>query len=331
MTDIVGTTPVGVRDFTPDMAADFYQLQSALTGTFEANGFQRVLTPAFELAHVFERGLSSAEASRLLRFVDPQNGEVLTLRSDITPQIARLIAGPMAHVKAPVRLCYFGRVFRLREHLEFQRRELAQAGVELIGPPGADADAEVIRVCADSLEAADVRQCHFSLGHVGILHAALGGLDISDTEAQELRALLLKKDAAGVKSLGIKRGIAGDRLDALVSLCTLYGTPDDVMERASIELACIPNVGQYIARIQEILAVLKGHNCTQNMVLDLGEMLGFGYYTGFVFHVYIASNGEAIASGGRYDTLIAKYGRDIPAAGFAIDEEGLTETQHRER
>ncbi|HIN86124.1 MAG TPA: ATP phosphoribosyltransferase regulatory subunit, partial [Myxococcales bacterium] len=55
------------------------------------------------------------------------------------------------------------------------------------------------------------------------------------------------------------------------------------------------------------------------------------YYTGFVFHVYIASNGEAIASGGRYDTLIAKYGRDIPAAGFAIDEEGLTETQHRER
>jgi ATP phosphoribosyltransferase regulatory subunit len=322
---IVGTTPVGVRDYTPQMAADFFRLQSALTGSFQSNGYQRVLTPAFELAHVFERGLGPSEASRLLRFVDPQNGEVLALRSDITPQIARLMAGPMAHVETPARLCYFGRVFRLREHQEFQRRELAQAGVELIGPSDATADAEVIRVCADALSAADVGDYCISLGHMGVFHAAIEGLGLTDLQADEVRARLMKKDRGGVEKLGAKLGIQESRLSLLASLCVLYGAPDKVMTQVQSYERDVPGLASVLARIQAVLDGLSAHECRDKMIIDLGEMLGFGYYTGFVFHVYIPGNGQAVASGGRYDTLIAKYGRDVPAAGFAIDEEGLSE------
>ena len=313
------------------MATEFYKLQAALTGAFENNGYQRVLTPAFELAHIFERGLSATEASRLLRFVDPQNGEVLALRSDITPQIARLMAGPMADVDVPVRLCYFGRVFRMREHLEFQRRELAQAGVELIGPANAEADAELIRVCSDSLNAADVTNCRVSLGHVGILHSVLDGLEITAAQAQELRALLLKKDRAGVAGLAQKLAISDERSEALAALCGLYGHADEILPRAEKLFENIPEAASGLSRLKAILDALRGHPSFEQIIVDLGEMQGFGYYTGFVFHVYVTGIGHAVASGGRYDTLIAKYGRDIPAAGFAIDEEGLTEAQHREQ
>jgi ATP phosphoribosyltransferase regulatory subunit len=275
--------------------------------------------------------LGPDEAAKLLRFVDPQNGDVLALRSDITPQIARLMAGPMKDAELPIRLCYFGRVFRLRQHREFQRRELAQAGVELLGLSGPEADAEVLRVCADALTAAGVNERCFSIGHVGVLHAALEDLEVTEDEAHSLRELLRKKDPAGIRGLGAKINIDPDRIDLLANLCTLYGNADSVLEKASKLAAMPPGMDDAIQRIHAILTALGDHPCRAQALVDLGEMLGFGYYTGFVFHGYVPGYGQAIASGGRYDSLIAKYGRDIPAAGFAIDEEGLTEVGHRER
>ncbi len=308
--DIAATTPVGIRDFTPGEAAELYRLEAAITSCFEARGYQRVVTPTFELMEIFERGLGPEGAARVLRFVDPQNGEVLCLRSDITPQIARLVAGPMSGAALPARLCYFGRVYRLRQHSEFRRREVVQAGVELIGAPGPDADVEILSLCSEALHAAGQTDHVLSIGHTQVIDAVFAGLDVTRDEADKLKALLRRKAPTGV--------------DTVNMLSQLYGDPVEVLERARAVLArAVPAVEAPLDRLAAVLDGLTANGVAERCLLDLGEMLGFGYYTGIVFHAYVPGVGHAVASGGRYDELVGRYGRDLPACGFAIDEEGV--------
>jgi ATP phosphoribosyltransferase regulatory subunit len=329
LNDVPATTPVGVRDFPPELAGAFYELQTLLVQTFTAQGYERVLTPTFELARVFERGLGPNEASRIMRFVDPQNGEVLAMRTDITPQIARMMAGALTDAPLPARLCYFGRVYRLRRHYEFQRREIAQAGIELIGADGVDADIEVLRLCDAALTSASPRTHTISIGHMGVLSAVLEGLEMSETSVAVLRNLLSKKDSVGVQNFASGRGVDAAHSQLLSRLCELYGHPDEVFSAVDELRDRIPAVAEPLTHLRSVVDSLNKTETGPRCLIDLGEMQGFGYYTGIVFHAYAEGIGQAVASGGRYNKLLGRYGRDLPAAGFAIDEEGLTEVRMR--
>ena len=315
--DLAATTPVGVRDYTPEHADAFYAFEGRIVRVFAAHGYRRVMTPAFELARVFELGLDAAGSPRLLRFVDPQTGEVLALRSDMTPQIARMVAGPLAAHPLPLRLSYFGRVFRVREQQDFERREVAQAGVELIGPSDVQADVELLRVCDEALLAAGTEGRHcISLGHSGLVQRAIEATGLDDVQRTTLLRSLARKDKAGVASLG---GTASAVVEAL---CGLHGPPDAVIARVRPLLGDHSDLAPGVARLEAVLAALPD-DVRSRCLLDLGELLGFGYYTGVVFQAWVPGVGRPVASGGRYDRLIARYGRDVPAAGFAIDEEAL--------
>jgi len=329
LSSVPSTTPVGVRDFPPELAAAFYTLQDELFGAFRKQGYERVLTPTFELASVFERGLGANEAARVMRFVDPQNGEILALRTDITPQIARMMAGSMANVPLPVRVCYFGRVFRLRHHHDFHRREVAQAGVELIGPETVDADAEIITLCDSALTTLGIENHTISIGHSGCVAAAFDGLDWSDEDAETMRTLLARKDTSGVQQAGAAMGLPSDRIALFEALTELYGEPTDVIQRVRATAPHNEGLQGAASRLETLISALSNRSISGKIMLDLGESQGFGYYTGFVLHAYVPGLGQAVCSGGRYDNLLSQYGRDAPAAGFAMDEEGLTEIRMR--
>ncbi len=295
---MLSTTPVGIRDLGPAEAAALTALEATLTGTLQAGGYRRVITPTFELAHVFERGLSADGARRLLRFVDPQNGEVLALRSDITPQIARLVCGPMSSEPLPLRLSYFGRVFRLRQHSEFQRREVAQAGVELIGESSIEADIEVLRLCDEALAAATGNGHVLAIGHSEVAAAALKPLPPAHRATAV--GLIRRKDRAGLESLYAAHG----QDPGPCALLDLYGPPDTVLPRAKTLAASLPGIREGLERIEALLAGLDG--IAGRVLLDPGTQLGLGYYTGFVFQAYIPGVGQAVASGGRYDELLKR-------------------------
>ena len=223
----------------------------------------------------------------------------------------------------PLRLCYFGRVFRLRQHTEFQRREVAQAGVELVGDPSASADIEVIKLCDRALRAAKVSDYVLSLGHVGVLAAALE--QVPPEILRTVRDLLRKKDTAGLEHC--LSDVQGETRELLLDVTTWHGTPQDVVNRARPWSERHPAVK---SALKHLAALLEGLGDTADRCLiDLGQMLGFGYYTGLVFHAWAPGAGTAIASGGRYDNLIARYGRNLSSVGFAIDEEGITAVRSR--
>ncbi len=127
--------PAGMRDLLPEEAAARRAVARAFLGHAELFGYEQVIPPVFEYAHTIERGLGTLDPREIVRFVEPETGEVVALRPDVTPQIARLVATRLPHMTPPYRLAYDATVLRRRVAPARARthRQIAQLGVELIG------------------------------------------------------------------------------------------------------------------------------------------------------------------------------------------------------
>src|SRR5580765_7000170 len=200
--------PTGMRDHAPEAASARRRIVDGLLATFERRGFARVITPAFEYEDVLALGLGDAARAATFRFVEPSSGQVVALRPDITPQIARLIATRYRDEPGPVRLCYEGTVVRLERAARGQR-ELIQAGVELAGVAGPHGDAEVIALAAAALSATGLASPTIDLGHLGLAREVLGALGLSPAATEEVRGRIAKRDGAGLESL--LRGARGSK------------------------------------------------------------------------------------------------------------------------
>lgn len=317
--------PSGVRDFLPRAAARRRALASRVLEVFEAWGYARIVTPVFEVADVLERGLGHDARAQAIRFVEPGTGEIVALRPDITPQIARVVATRLSEIEGPIRLCYEGAVTRLAG--ERGQREILQAGVELIDA-GAGGNSEVLAVAFAALAAATLPEIRLDLGHVAPVQALLRAAPDDDARAQLARALA-KKDRAGVR-------IAAKALPEKVApfaeaLVTLWGPAEQTLARASslswpAELAEVRVALAELERMIVEFVELTGESSSV-LSIDLGDMRGFDYYTGFRFAGYAGGASDAVLLGGRYDELVGRYGRPARATGFAIDLEALAQAQ----
>ena len=304
----ISHVPLGSQDLLADDVRLLRRIQSAWYALAEARGYEEVFT----------RGSGPELASRLLRFVD-QDGRLVALRADFTSSIARVAASRLAGASLPLRLCYAGKVFRQEAAGEGRRREMFQLGAELIGDASAEADVEVIRLLIDTLHAVGITDFQVNLGNVEFVRSLLAG--VSFDEAEALRLAIDRKDRAALAA-----AVAGGEIDraagrSLVELPTLIGRRE-VLERAA-ELAIDAAAAAAIERLARIDGLLTETE-RQHIVYDLGEIRGLGYYTGIQFEVFAAGAGRAIGVGGRYDQLLALYGADRPAIGFALETDALS-------
>jgi len=214
-----------MRDHAPLAAAARLRVIETLLAVFERAGFARVITPAFEYEEVLALGLGAAARAVTVRFVEPSSGQVVALRPDITPQIARLIATRFRDQKGPVRLCYEGTVVRLDRAARGQR-ELSQAGVELAGLPGPDGDAEMIALGVEALAAVGLGQPTIDLGHLGLAREVLASLALPAPALEAARRCIAKRDGAGLAVvLEAARG-AKPAIEFARRLPELSGSPD---------------------------------------------------------------------------------------------------------
>jgi len=318
--------PLGIRDLTPDHSAHLAELSGRLHGVFASFGYRRLLLPTLERLEVVERGLSEAALAGVLKFVEPGSGEVVAIRPDITPQIARLYAARPDALPDPARLCYDGPVLRAREARAGRPREVYQAGVELLGAGGGAADAEALVVLRRALDRVGLTHAVLEVGHArfaGEVLAAAGLSPAARAEAQE--ALSRKDEAALAAAAGRGRGKRAAR-QALPALAGLYG--EGALSRGRALAAGIPGAAGALVELEAALALARRRG-VRDVEVDLGEVRGLGYYTGITFAGYAPGAGAAVASGGRYDGLLARFGRPGPAIGFAVDLEFATQALER--
>lgn len=311
--------PAGMRDLLPAEAHARRSLGRVVHERMALFGYELVVPPAFELAEVLERGLGALDPADVLRFVEPESGEVAALRPDMTPQVARMVATRLATSPPPFRLAYEGTVLRRRQQRARKHRQIPQAGLELVGVAGPDGDVEVLTVAADVVRAAGVRTFAIDLAHAEIVQSLLRPYPAA--LADELRDALSMKDERRVAALAWHSSASPETARALSELPALHGGAD-VLARARPLLAPTPARAP-LAALDALVGAATAAGLGAELHVDVGEARGFAYYTGMMFHVLADGPGEALGGGGRYDELLARFGAPMPAAGFALDLDHL--------
>lgn len=317
-THLLRLLPPGVRDIFGDEAARLTLVHRAAEETFWRWGYAPVVLPTFEYYDVLARGFDEQASGQMHRFIDAQ-GNLLALRPDLTVPVARLVASRLVQEPPPVRLAYVAPVFRYVEPRAGQQREFReiwQAGVECVGVNNADADAEIIALHVATLQAMGVPRFQLNLGHMGFVHGVFDALDNQPPNLAAIRRAIDRKNRHILAEELDRAGVRGAARAALEALPTLWGQ-GDVLERAAA-LAPTPRARSAIERLQQIVARLEAYGVRDFVTIDLGEVRGMHYYTGITFETFAPHSGYPIAGGGRYDNLLALYGYDAPAVGFAV-------------
>ncbi len=306
-----------MRDFGPVEARALSTLGRCLLASFELHGYERVTVPAFEYATTLERGLGALDPREVLRFVEPETGEVVALRPDMTPQIARLVATRLSGAPDPIRLCYEGSIVRLRRERARRHRQIPQAGIELLGASAPDGDVEVLEVAGAAVVAAGLEAFVLDLAHARIAGSLIERAPVA-ARAGLVDALLLK-DPWELERRARALGWGADDITPLVLLTDLHGD-DGIWPRAERALGKTAASGP-LKELRQVYERARDH--APSVSVDLGEVRDLGYYTGVTFQILASGPGEPIASGGRYDGLLARFGSPRPAAGFAIALDNL--------
>jgi ATP phosphoribosyltransferase regulatory subunit len=312
--------PAGMRDLLPEEAKTLRSLGRRVLECFERHGYERVTLPVFEYAAVLERGLGALDPREVLRFVEPESGEVVALRPDMTPQIARIVATRLRDVPAPARLAYEGSVVRLRRERARRHRQIPQAGIELIGSAAPDGDMEVLGVATAAMRAAGLEDFVLDLGHARIAGALLE--NVPAERRPPLVEALAAKDAGELGRRGRAAGLDAELSRALEALTELSGGTE-LWPAAESALHKTP-ASAALTELRRRFDEANTRSLAPRISVDLGEVRDFGYYTGVTFQILAEGPGEPIGSGGRYDHLLAAFGAARPAAGFAVALDDLS-------
>jgi ATP phosphoribosyltransferase regulatory subunit len=307
--------PCGVRDLFLDDAAKLSKLMATWRQLFESWAYTEIIPPTYEHYDVLMAGSDADFEGKIFRVLD-REGNILALRPDITTQVARIVATKLHDLPLPLRFYYLTNVFRFEEPRAGRQREFYQAGLELIGAPGPEADAEVIALAVEALQQVGLQGFQINLGQMAFFRAIVAELDLSPAQVEKLKGAIDRKDEAGLRKSLREWEIDDGHAAALGELPHLCGGEEALQRAASLA----PNAGahQAIENLDHIYDLLSAQGLAGHLVIDLGEARGMDYYTGITIEAFSPGLGFSICNGGRYDELIGLYGRPLPAVGFAL-------------
>jgi ATP phosphoribosyltransferase regulatory subunit len=223
---------------------------------------------------------------------------------------------------SPLRLYYRGSIVRRVSPDSGPVHERLQAGCELVGAGGPEADAEVLALAATALHALGVKG-RISLGSTGYFSALAAAAGASPRLAAALNDAVDRKDLPTLRTLCEREVVPGKAREAILMLAQpprLQTEARELLARAEA-LAPSEDALQALRRISAALAAAK--TLGAELEVDLGEVRGLGYYTGIVFNLYATGSPRPVGGGGRYDSLLGRFGDPRPAVGFSLDLDAL--------
>lgn len=311
--------PKGLRDLLPEEVKQRRRMERQVSALFQSYGYREIATPTIEFLDVVEGGTGRNIRKELFLFMD-REGEVLSLRPEMTVSIARLAA---THLQGelPCRLYYNANVFRhVQPHLA-QYREFWQMGIELLGASGVWADAEVISIAVKSLRALGLDHFKISLNQIGIFNSLLEDCRLETPDREEIRRLVEDKDLVALSTLLEGLDLDDGLKESIARLPVLHGGLDILQQVPYIEKT--RKAEQAAVELRRVYEALQVCGVISNIVVDMGVLRGLDYYTGIVFEGYSPELGYGLLGGGRYDRLLGEFGLDAPATGFALGMDRL--------
>lgn len=316
-------TPEGLKDMLYEECTAKAEIERIITDLFTMRGYSRAITPTVEYYDLFDDDMLGIPQEQMYKLTSV-SGRIMALRPDMTIPIARLVSTRLKDVPAPIRLYYTENIFKVNMNGSGHENEITQSGIELIGAKGLAADLEVLDMAVKVFEKCGISDYAIELGHAGFFGSLVRGLGVDDEKKEEIRRSIESKNYAELSLIlsGIDDSPSAKVLKLLPSL---YGGAE-ILDEAEKLCAGNGEAMEYLDYLRELYSKLSEISPDANINLDLGMVHRNNYYTGVVFRGYINGYGNTVISGGRYDGLMEKFGRPMPATGFAVDNNALIST-----
>jgi len=312
--------PEGIDELTGEQAVTFESIRRRLLDLYQSWGYELVVPPMVEYIESLILTSNSVD-QKTFKFLDSSSGRMLGVHSDITPQIARIDSKRSKPDKTD-RYCYINAILQTKADDFYASRSPIQAGAELYGYKGIEADIEIIELMLASLSMLNIQGLTLSLGNTAIFNALCEATNLDKQDIAILRDIFKRKSIPDLdiflKDNAIKEA---DKFSALISL----DGDNQILDRALKVFSDFPMVVEAINDLIKLNKVFNGNGI--NLMFDLGEVKAYEYHNGIVFAAYHPSYSKALAQGGRYNGLSQSLGVSRDATGFSFDLKFLIQNQ----
>jgi ATP phosphoribosyltransferase regulatory subunit len=319
--------PEGLNDLLPEEVLKRRFLENKISQIFTQWGYQEIITPTFEFYDILARGVGSIMKKEMIKFFD-REGNIIAFRPEMTTPIARVASTKMQQEHKPLRFYYISNVFRYDDLKTGNRKEFNQAGVELIGVNSKEADAEVIALTVECLKNSGLKNFFIDIGHIDFFNGIMESIKIKEERKQEIKRAILNKNFVLLEKILSFSDIKDREKELILKMPTLRGR-EEVLEEADKMINNKLSLSA-LKEIKKVYNLLRDYGLEEHILIDLGIIRDFDYYTGIIFEGYTDYLGFPVCGGGRYDNLCSKFGRDIPSTGFAIGIERLATILEKE-
>ena len=317
--------PEGTRDLILGECTAKKRLQDAIEQVFDSYGYKEIVTPSIEFYQTYQTGFEQIHDEQMYKFFD-HNGGILTLRMDMTVPIARVAATKFKDQKPPLRFRYCANVYKVKESFAGKRNEVTDCGIELLGLDEKQSDLEILVCALEVMEC--MKQASFTLeiGNVNFFHTAVELLGLTKDETQILADLIDRKSLTELKEY-----LETLRLDAVdkqffLQLPWLCGSADMLQE--ALGFCFDARLKAIVENLQLLYEQLSALGYGDRITFDLGKLPHLNYYSGILFEGFVEGIGTSVLSGGRYDSLLEKFGEALPAIGFSVKLDAVLPVLH---
>jgi ATP phosphoribosyltransferase regulatory subunit len=319
--------PKGLNDLLPGEVLKRRFLENKISQVFKEWGYQEIITPTFEFYETLAQGASSIIKKEMIKFFD-REGNIIALRPEMTTSMARVTSTKMQQEPKPLRFYYMGNVFRYDDFKMGSQREFCQAGVELIGVNNKEADAEVIALAVECLKNSGLENFLIDIGHINFFNGVMQSIKVGEEGKREIKKAILNKDFVLLEKVLSLEGVKDKEKEFILKMPTLRGG-EEVLEEAEKMIDNKLSLSA-LKEIKKVYNLLRDYGLEEYILIDLGIIRDFDYYTGIIFEGYTDYLGFPICGGGRYDKLCSKFGENLPSTGFAVGLERLIMALERE-
>jgi ATP phosphoribosyltransferase regulatory subunit len=311
--------PDGIQEMLPPDAKSVEQLRQSILALYDSWGYDLVMPAMVEFTDSLLTGTANSLQRKTFTLVDQISGKLMGVRSDMTPQVARIDAHQLAGKQQTSRLCYCGHLLHAQTDGLNPSRSPLQIGAEIFGNASIEADIEVVSLMLETMHKASLKQVSIDLGHVGIFRSLFEQSGLDKSQEQTLFDMLQRKSIPELKSYLQQQNLSDNVRQQFCQLALLNGDVEIIQQARE---TYSDSSEECLAALNHIEAVAKGIQQRYPEVLihcDLSELRGYEYHTGLVFAAFLPGQGNEIARGGRYDDIGSVFGVARPATGFSTD------------
>ncbi|MFT5657149.1 MAG: ATP phosphoribosyltransferase regulatory subunit [Gammaproteobacteria bacterium] len=314
--------PDGVQETLPPVALSVDLLRRKILQMYHCWGYDLVMPAMIEYMDSLLTGTAHSLDTKTFSLVDQLTGKQMGVRSDMTPQVARIDAHLLADDERRgrvARLCYCGHLLHAQADGITSSRTPLQIGAEIFGNGSMIADVEVVSLMIETLHAVGLDHISIDIGHVGIFRSLVSTTELNQQQEALLFDMLQRKSIPELKIYLAQLKLSDQLSEQFHQLALLNGDVEIIQEAREVFANSSEELKQALDHMQAVVEAVQSKYPGTLINCDLSELRGYNYHTGLVFAAFLPGQGKEIARGGRYDNIGSIFGNARPATGFSAD------------